>query len=98
MGTTRIKVIDLSTGDNQLKTSRKRAERGLSPDKIKKVAHIKAKKPAESQLLEESASQVENTEIKGGQIAPLEKVEVDDTIEDINEEKKASPRKKAKSN
>jgi large subunit ribosomal protein L1 len=97
MGTTRIKVIDLSTGDNQLKTSRKRAERGLSPDKIKKVAHIKAKKPAESQLLEESASQVENTEIKGGQIAPLEKVEVDDTIEDINEEKKASPRKKTKS-
>lgn len=97
MGTTRIKVIDLSTGDNQLKTSRKRAERGVSPDEIKKAAHIKVKKPADSQLLEESASQAENAEIPEGQIIPSKIVEVDDTNQVLKEENKASPRKKAKS-
>lgn len=49
MGTSRIKIIDLSTGDAQIKTSRKRADHGILPDDLKKIAK-KTKKAAKGQL------------------------------------------------
>ena len=58
MGTTRIKVIDLSAGEVQLKTSRKRAERGLSPEEIAAAAKKTKKVPKEKpQVVQEQEAQ-----------------------------------------
>jgi len=53
VGTTRIKVIDLSGGEEQLKTSRKRAERGLKPVEAEKLKA--AKGPKKPKVKEEEA-------------------------------------------
>lgn len=56
MGTSRIKVIDLSAGEEQIKTSRKRVEHGLPSEEIIKLAK-KAKQKAQ-----ETEPKIEETE------------------------------------
>ena len=61
MGTTRIKVIDLSSDEKQIKTSRKHAEKLTSAAKIKED---KKEKPATTEKSEEKRTDTETTQTK----------------------------------
>ena len=79
MGTTRIKVIDLSGEQKEIKTSRKHAEKLTGAAKFKETKKPKAKvgeKPEEKTVTESTENKLKSTELTSSPVsAPLESSE-----------------------
>ncbi|MCR4325155.1 MAG: hypothetical protein NUV69_05745 [Candidatus Curtissbacteria bacterium] len=78
MGTTRVKVIDLASDEQEVKTSRKHAEKLTSPSKIKQ----EVQKPQEEKPTEaiETDTKPENTEAQDARLTPEGKIRVGTTL------------------
>src|SRR3989344_3857419 len=70
MGTTRIKVIDLSSGDKEIKTSRKHAEKLTGAAKIKQPE--KKKKIEKEEIKPQGDEKAEKPEEKSAEVAQKE--------------------------
>ena len=88
MGTTRIKVIDLSSGDKEIKTSRKHAEKLTGAAKIKQPE--KKKKIEKEEIKPQGDEKAEKPEEKSAEVAQKEVKEEKVKIVNPDEIKKAS--------
>lgn len=84
MGTTRIKVIDLSSEKQEIKTSRKHAEKLTGAAKLKEEKKVKAK-PATAEVAEVKPATAEITEVK---TEITEKPQITETAETTEEKLK----------